>query len=78
MNEQVFGTLSAAGAVKRPSDDLLMRIDTLGWRHSGPPKANPGEHPDAFFHETESWMFSDGFPLCFLRWKGMEDRRMQI
>lgn len=52
MNEQVFGTLTAAGAVRKPSEDLLMRIETLGWRHHG--QTNPlVEHPDAHFHETD-------------------------
>lgn len=53
MNEQVFGTLSAAGAVRRPSMELLKRVETLGWRYHGPePRAEEG-HPDAFFHETD-------------------------
>ncbi|CAK9020250.1 unnamed protein product [Durusdinium trenchii] len=53
MNEQVFGTLSAAGAVRKPSADLLMRIQTLGWRYHGSVVCNSDEHPDAFFHETD-------------------------
>ena len=60
MNEQVFGTLTAAGAVRRPSEDLLKRIETLGWRVQGVKAAGLAgtqviqvEHPDAFFHETD-------------------------
>eukprot|EP00435_Cladocopium_sp_Y103_P073922 s37_g45.t1 len=54
MNEQVFGTLTAAGAVRRPSEDLLMRIETLGWRvQAVKPGLSQAEHPDAFFHETD-------------------------
>jgi len=63
MNEQVFGTLCAAGAVKYPAPELLSRIQTLGWRLRGFVQLELPEqnHPDAFFHETDGLDYCDEY-----------------